>query len=105
MPGFLEEGYKDTLKAFLSSGDSPITALYEVMPYMNGEQQMIYTKLWYFAEKYDLQALKRALYEFKELQKTNRQTGFMFGKYLLAHSMHDILKDNVTIKAQGGQEK
>lgn len=100
MPQYLEEGYKDTMQAFLTSGENDITAIYEVLPYMNGEQQQIYVKLWYFAEKYNLQPLKKALIEYKQLQSTNRPLGLTFKNLLEAWSMKKTLSENLTISAK-----
>ena len=100
MPQFLDEGYKDTMKEFLVSGESDITAIYEVLPYMDGEQQQIYVKLWYFAEKYNLQPLKKALIEYKNLQLTNRPLGLTFKNLLEARSMKKTLSDNLTLSAR-----
>lgn len=100
MPQYLEDGYKDTMKEFLTSGESDITALYEVLPYMDGEQQLIYVKLWYFAEKYNMQPLKKALNEYKQLQKNNRPLGLTFKNLLEAWSMKKTLSDNLTLSAR-----
>lgn len=85
-----EEQVSDMFADFINQGqgEDNIRAIYEVMPYLNSDQQRVLVLYRALAVKYDNKVLHEISEAIEEYAKTNRKLGFRFTRLIESMSLY-----------------
>lgn len=103
-----EEKVSDMFAEFLQSGNQggqDIKQLYEVMPYLNNEQQRMLTVINTLAKKYNSPVLKEMSDSIVEYARTNRKLGFRFTRLIESMALYKHFKGYKASAQMGGDDK
>lgn len=104
-----EERVSDMFADFIQSGtqqEDGIKQIYEMMPYLNTDQQRVLVLYRALAKKYDDNKVINEIVEsIVEYSKTNRKLGFRFTRLIESNSLFKYFQGYRASAKMGGDEK